>query len=77
MRPQAPAALAAPARGSGWKHPVTWYAIGGFSLAVAIAGASNISKGEDVAATIGVMLFFVILAWVSFRYARGLERRRR
>ena len=80
MRPQAPAALAAPmapARGSGWKHPVTWYAIGGFSLAVAIAGVSNISKGEDVAATIGVMLFFVILAWVSFRYARGLERRRR
>lgn len=56
---------------------MTWYAIGGFSLAVAIAGVSNISKGEDVAATIGVMLFFVILAWVSFRYARGLERRRR
>ena len=80
MRPQAPAVLTAPmapAKGSGWKHPVTWYAIGGFSLAVAIAGVSNISKGEDVAATIGVMLFFVILAWVSFRYARGLERRRR
>lgn len=79
MRPQAPAALAAPmapARGSGWKHPVTWYAIGGFSLAVAVAGVSNISKGEDVAATIGVMLLFVILAWASFRYARRLERRR-
>ena len=77
MRPQALAAPMAPARGSGWKHPVTWYAIGGFSLAVAIAGVSNISKGENVGVSIGATMFCLISAWASFRYARGLERRRR
>lgn len=78
MRPEAPAALAAPgARAGGPGRTVLWYVIGGFLLAVAIAGVSNISKGEDVSATIGAIVFCLISAWASFRYARRLELRRR
>ena len=67
----------APAKGSAWKHPVTWYAIGGFLLALTTAGVSDAFKGEDVGESIGIAVFFLISAWASFRYARRLERRRR
>ena len=77
--PAAPAALAAPAapaKGSAWKHPMTWYIIGGFLLALTTAGVSDIFKGEDVGESLSATLFCLISAWASFRYARRLERRR-
>ena len=77
MRPEALAALAAPgARAGGPGRTVLWYVIGGFLLAVAIAGVSNMFKGEDIGASIGAIVFCLISAWASFRYARRLERRR-
>ena len=74
MRPEA---LAAPgARAGGPGRTVLWYVIGGFLLAVAIAGVSNMFKSEDIGASIGAIVFCLISAWASFRYARRLERRR-
>ena len=89
-RPEAPASAEPPVGGSAWRRlwrvvggfllstwRLLWYVIGGFLLMVAIVGVSEAIKGENVGVSIGATMFCLISAWASFRYARGLERRRR